>query len=693
MSQVEFMYNGVNTVIQSNPNEKMKDICQKFKDKAIIDRNKSLFFSYDGKVGFNEELTFEEIANTEDKRRNKMNIIVTEYEAQIEPRENDIIKSKQIICPKCKENIKMDLKDFKINLYECKNGHKIENILLKEFEKTQNIDRVKIICDICKKINKSISYNNSFYKCNTCNKNICPLCKTNHDQTHKIINYDDKYYICDKHNENYILYCKQCKLNICTLCEEHKNHQRINFMDILPNQEKLTEKMNELKTYINMLNKDIKMLINILNEVMNNIKLYYKINEDIIKNYDIKNRNYETLLYLDQFQKNNITDKIKKVTESNTITEKFENIFDIYSKMNIDEIELIYKTKGEKEIKLFGSDFVERYQKYCKIIIDGNEHKIKEKHNFGLFGKKKDTLEIILKGITNIINMNCMFYNCKSLLSLPNISKWDVSNVTNMGGLFYNCTSLISLPDISKWNTSNVIDMRGMFRECSSISSLPDISEWNTLNVNFMNSMFSDCSLLKSLPDISKWNMSNVSLMNSMFYKCSSLLSLPDISKWNTSNVTDMNGMFYKCSSINSLPDISKWNTANVNNISCMFYNCSSLTNLPDISQWNISKVTDIRGIFYNCSLLSSLPDISRWDTSKVTNMSCMFYNCSSLTILPDISIWNTSNVTDMNGMFYKCSSLSILPEISKWNISNVTDFRSMFDKCKSSLNIPSKFK
>ena len=35
-----------------------------------------VFYSYDGKVGFNEELTFEEIANREDKRRNKMNILV-----------------------------------------------------------------------------------------------------------------------------------------------------------------------------------------------------------------------------------------------------------------------------------------------------------------------------------------------------------------------------------------------------------------------------------------------------------------------------------------------------------------------------------------------------------------------------------------------------------------------------------------
>ena len=212
MAQVEFSYNGINTIVQCNLDEKMKDICKKFKDKAQIG-NKNIFYTYDGKIGINEELTFEEIANREDKGRSKMNIIVFENEFEINT--NDIIKSKNIICPDCKENIKMDIKDYKINLYECKNGHRFENILLNEFEETQNIDLSNIICDICKTNNKSKTFNNIFYKCLTCNKSICPLCKSGHEEQHKIIDYDDKYYICEMHNENYISYCEQCKLNLC----------------------------------------------------------------------------------------------------------------------------------------------------------------------------------------------------------------------------------------------------------------------------------------------------------------------------------------------------------------------------------------------------------------------------------------------------------------------------------------------
>ena len=44
--------------------------------------------------------------------------------------------------------------------------------------------------------------------------------------------------------------------------------------------------------------------------------------------------------------------------------------------------------------------------------------------------------------------MSRMFYECESLLSLPDISKWNNSNVTHMRDMFYNCKSLLSLPII-----------------------------------------------------------------------------------------------------------------------------------------------------------------------------------------------------------------------------------------------------
>ena len=47
--------------------------------------------------------------------------------------------------------------------------------------------------------------------------------------------------------------------------------------------------------------------------------------------------------------------------------------------------------------------------------------------------------------------------------------------IYDISQIFYNCISIISLPDISKWNTNNVKNMSVMFKHCSSLSSLPDI--------------------------------------------------------------------------------------------------------------------------------------------------------------------------------------------------------------------------
>lgn len=159
---------------------------------------------------------------------------------------NDIktkTKSKNIICPKCNELIKLNIDNYKINLFDCRNQHNIKNISLKDFQKSQIIDLTGIKCNVCKDKNKSITFNNEFYKCNDCKINLCPLCKSSHNNSHNIINYDKINYLCGKHNEPFTDYCKNCKINICFLCdEEHKNHDFISLRKMMINKNNDLEK-------------------------------------------------------------------------------------------------------------------------------------------------------------------------------------------------------------------------------------------------------------------------------------------------------------------------------------------------------------------------------------------------------------------------------------------------------------------
>ena len=218
MIQVNFNYNFFNTIIQSNKDEKMKEIFQKLAETAGIDIN-SVSFIYNGNKIINDELALEQISNENDKLTNYIKILVNPNFEQ----SSINIKSKEIICPECGELSNLIIKNYKIYFYECKNGHKIDNIFFKEFEKGQEIGNSKIICEQCKFINKANTFNNEFYICNSCKINLCPYCKLNHDKNHKIVNYEQKYYICGIHNDNFNSYCKECKKNLCSTCAKFHN--------------------------------------------------------------------------------------------------------------------------------------------------------------------------------------------------------------------------------------------------------------------------------------------------------------------------------------------------------------------------------------------------------------------------------------------------------------------------------------
>jgi hypothetical protein len=98
MTEISFNYNGKKIIIQCQKNDKMKDIYNKFATKTGADVS-SLYFVYGGDTNINDELTVDQIASSEDKLRNNMTILVNQTE--VEDSESSIVKSKEIICPKC----------------------------------------------------------------------------------------------------------------------------------------------------------------------------------------------------------------------------------------------------------------------------------------------------------------------------------------------------------------------------------------------------------------------------------------------------------------------------------------------------------------------------------------------------------------------------------------------------------------
>ena len=140
MMKVNFIYKGQIIPFEYNKNVKMEEIFEKFEIKVNIENN-SVYYLYNGNK-LNKEIKLEEIIENNNNLNNDINIIVNSI---VDVHNNNLIKSKYIKCPKCKE--------------------------------------------------ENNSFNNEMYICNTCKINICHLCKSIHDKNHNIIHYEEKDFI------------------------------------------------------------------------------------------------------------------------------------------------------------------------------------------------------------------------------------------------------------------------------------------------------------------------------------------------------------------------------------------------------------------------------------------------------------------------------------------------------------------
>ena len=77
---------------------------------------------------------------------------------------------------------------------------------------------------------------------------------------------------------------------------------------------------------------------------------------------------------------------------------------------------------------------------------------------------------IYLKGKKKILNMSYMLAFCRTLESLPDISRWNFYNIKNIYYIFFNCISLKSLPDITMWNISDDCRNNNIFKNCVSVN-------------------------------------------------------------------------------------------------------------------------------------------------------------------------------------------------------------------------------
>ena len=126
MVEVVFDYKQIKTVIQGNLDDLFENIIKKYVQKSNLDIN-NIYFISNGKT-LNRKDKLESIMSDLEKRSKKIIILVYSINSTINIENTNIKKSNDIICPECKEICRYEIKDYKIKLYDCNQGHIKENI-------------------------------------------------------------------------------------------------------------------------------------------------------------------------------------------------------------------------------------------------------------------------------------------------------------------------------------------------------------------------------------------------------------------------------------------------------------------------------------------------------------------------------------------------------------------------------------
>ena len=713
-----FIYKGQKTSIQGDINLPMKNILEAFKNKLKLN-NLNLRFEY-GQEAIKEDITLGNFVSQHQIVNNKIEIkVIEENEDETE------ILSEDIICPECKQEARiLNITDDKVTL-KCNENH-ISEIKKTEFNKSQMIIKESIKCECQCSLAKTKRF------CLACQKNLCKFCENEHkkkNNDHLIIDYAEKNFYCLKHNKSknqFISYCKTCKKHLCWLCNpKHENHQKVEFNELYYFRDKLNLKHKAFSSIYKKLEQEF----DELKKQLDIFKATNEMNENIIKNYNIDNRNYTKLInYKEIYEKNFNLQKINKMV--NNLTNLNKNINN-YQEININNVS--YNIKKEEMIEEQSQENREcnsissfnksqilnvsqnsfNNQSFSEKIENNNEIKI----NIDLKENDKKSIENEEKNDKcsneSYSSKDIKFFNEKSKEienenedenENENQNKKQIANEDEIENenedenkIAYedeNENEEQEDEDESEIKVNNNTKITQLFHENTDKNENSE-NDKVYIKDNKENVNEEDIQLCNKNEE--KGNEYNGNESNQRIFENKKDIINVERAKNIHENTENQIKLIYKTKNVQGekIRIIGKKFYKNYKYI-CKFiynnqkYDLKEYFDIPKDNKRNleiylegIDNITDASEMFADCIELENADDISKWDTSNITNMNKMFENCESLSYL-DLSQWNLINVTTIKSMFRNCKSLKYLGDLSGWNTNNITNMSHLFENCES---------
>ena len=161
-------------------------------------------------------------------------------------------------CKECGEIPLLNFSSFYLDIL-CPN-HKVLNM------PPNQLDNFIIFGNECSICSKHFNDNdNNLIYCYECKLFYCNKCKKKHsNDSHFIINASEKNSICNLHHKKYDKFCFNCKINLCELCENHKNKNH--YIEIIKDIYPLDEDIEHFNEDIKKFNKNAQEILNLLSK-------------------------------------------------------------------------------------------------------------------------------------------------------------------------------------------------------------------------------------------------------------------------------------------------------------------------------------------------------------------------------------------------------------------------------------------
>ena len=199
---------------------------------------------------------------------------------------------------------------------------------------------------------------------------------------------------------------------------------------------------------------------------------------------------------------------------------------------------------------------------YYKVYVNGIETEFAEEYRIFL---DENINNVTIEFQEEFTDFNEIFRELNNIIEID-LSNFDYSNIKSMNYMFSDCVNLEKVTFNNNINPRMIMDLECMFYGCKSLKSI-DLSSFDTEQVTNMKRMFYDCSSLESL-DLYNFNTDMVDNMEEMFKGCT-FLKYVNISNFRTTDTTYMSNLFYGCTNLEyiNLTYFEGDNTTNSNNI------------------------------------------------------------------------------------------------------------------------------